>query len=197
MYKIMTSTMKRVTLPQMGARNGTFRVCGKTLRWRCAMSKAMKLLVAVVGLALCVISNAEASRSITYTVGEWQITVTDLGLLPGGTTSSALAINNRGRNCPDWRTTAHWALQRPVWDANTGAIIGMADNFDPASTAIPEHRNDNGEMAGTELINQNTVPRRLLEFRRPGIRVTADDRRRTRYTDLFTSRPTASTIWAR
>ena len=31
----------------------------------------------------------------------------------------------------------------------------MADNFDPASTAVPEHRNDNGEMAGTESINQN------------------------------------------
>jgi len=118
------------------------------------MSKAMKLLVAVVGLALCVISNAQVSGSITYNVGKWRVTVTDLGLLPGGTTSSALAINNRGE-ISGLANDSNWALQRPVWDANTVGIIGMAANFDPASTAIPEHRNDNGEMAGTELINQN------------------------------------------
>jgi probable HAF family extracellular repeat protein len=117
------------------------------------MKKAMKLCFATIGLALCVMT-AEAANSITYTVGGWQITLTDLGLLPGGSASSALAINNRGE-IVGLATDSTWSLQRPLWDANTGAIIGMADNFDPSSTAVPEHRNDKGEMAGTELINQN------------------------------------------
>jgi hypothetical protein len=61
------------------------------------MKKAMELLFAAVGLALCLLSNAVAANSITYTVGGWQITMTDLGLLPGGSASRALAINNLGR----------------------------------------------------------------------------------------------------
>lgn len=115
------------------------------------MKNAMKLVFAAIGLVLCVMTNTEAANSITYTVGGWQITVTDLGLLPGGSASSALAINNWGE-IAGLATDSTWALQRPIWDANTGAIIGMADNWDPASTAVPEHRNDNGEMAGTECI---------------------------------------------
>jgi probable HAF family extracellular repeat protein len=118
------------------------------------MKKAMELLFAAVGLALCLLSNAVAANSITYTVGGWQITMTDLGLLPGGTASRALAINNLGQ-IVGLATDSNFELQRPIWDANTGAIISTADNFDPASTAVPEHRNDNGEMAGTESINQN------------------------------------------
>ena len=118
------------------------------------MKKTMKLYFAAVGLALCVMTNAGAATSITYTVGGRQITITDLGLLPGGSASSALAINNRGL-IVGLATDSTWNLQRPLWDANTGAIIGTADNFDPASTAVPEHVNDNGAMAGTESINQN------------------------------------------
>ena len=34
-------------------------------------------------------------------------------------------------------------------------IIGFADNFNPASTAIPEHVNDSREMAGTEVYGDN------------------------------------------
>lgn len=118
------------------------------------MKKAMKLFIAAIGLTLCVMTNAEAANSITYTVGAWRITLTDLGLFPGGSASSARAINNPGQ-IAGLATDSTFALQRPVWDANTGAIIGTADNFDPASTAVPEHRNDNGQMAGTESIDQN------------------------------------------
>jgi probable HAF family extracellular repeat protein len=120
------------------------------------MKKAMKLVLAVIGFVSCAMTNAEAANSITYTVGGWQITLTDLGLLPGGTASSALAINNLG-HIVGLATDSTFALQRPLWDANTGAIIGMADNFDPASTAVPEHLNDNGEMAGTEVIRTGTL----------------------------------------
>ena len=118
------------------------------------MKKSWKKSFAAVGLTLCLMSIADAATTITYTVGGWQITATDLGVLPGGTASSAHAINNQGR-IVGLATDSAFNLQRPFWDANTGAIIGLANNFDPASTAIPEHFNDSGEMAGTESINQN------------------------------------------
>ena len=118
------------------------------------MKKSLKQTVAAVGLAFCLMTIADAATSITYTVGGWQITATDLGLLPGGSASGANAINNQGR-IVGLATDSAWNLQRPVWDANTGAVIDLADNFDPASTAIPEHFNDSGEMVGTESINQN------------------------------------------
>jgi len=118
------------------------------------MKKAMKLYAAAIGLALCLMTNAGAATSITYNVGGWQITATDLGVLPGGSASSALAINNRGL-IAGLATDSALNMQRPVWDANTGAILGLAQNFDPSSTAVPERINDTGEMAGTESINQN------------------------------------------
>ena len=46
-------------------------------------------------------------------------------------------------------------LQRPFWDANTGEIVGFAENFNPASTAIPEHMNESREMGGTEVYGDN------------------------------------------
>jgi hypothetical protein len=77
-----------------------------------------------------------------------------LGLLPGGTASSGLAINNQPV-IVGLATDSSLALQRPFWDANTGVIVGFADNFNPASTAVPEHVNDSREMAGTEAISDN------------------------------------------
>jgi probable HAF family extracellular repeat protein len=94
--------------------------------------------------------SAVAATSITYTVDGWQITATDLGLLPGGASSSAHAINNRGE-IAGLANDNSWTLHLPIWDANTGTIIAMAQ-LDPGSTAIPEHRNDRGEMVGTDCI---------------------------------------------
>ena len=122
------------------------------------MNKPMKQLFPAIALALCPMTNAEGANSITYTVGGFQVTVTDLGLLPGGTASRALAINNLG-HIVGLATDSNFELQRPLWDAGTGAIIGMAGNFDPASTAVPEHLNDNGEMVGSEVIRSGTLYR--------------------------------------
>ena len=83
-----------------------------------------------------------------------QITITDLGLLPRGTASSGLAINNQPI-IVGLANDSTFALQRPFWDANTGAIVGMAENMNPASTAIPEHINDSREMAGSEVYGDN------------------------------------------
>ena len=77
-----------------------------------------------------------------------KITLTDLGVLPGGTASRGLAINNAGR-IVGLATDSTFALQRPFWDANSGAITGFAESFDSAGTSVPEQINDVGEMVGT------------------------------------------------
>lgn len=115
----------------------------------------IKLLIAGISLALDVIINAEEAKSIKYdTPSGSQIIITDLGLLPGGTFSSGLAINNEPVIVGLANDSA-FALQRPFWDANTGIIIGFAGNYNPASTAIPEHVNNSREMAGTEMYGDN------------------------------------------
>jgi len=98
--------------------------------------------------------NAGQSPSIKYPARASQIIITDLGLLPRGTFSSGLAINNEpvivGLANDDT-----FAFQRPFWDANTLEIVGFAENFNPASTAIPEHINENRAMGGTEVYGDN------------------------------------------
>ncbi len=113
-----------------------------------------KLFVGALSLALSAMTNAEEAKAIKYTSGGSQITLTDLGLLPGGTASSGLAINNQPI-IVGLATDSNLNLQRPIWDANTGAIAGMAENMNPASTAVPEHINDSGEMAGSEVYGDN------------------------------------------
>src|SRR6478672_6941086 len=80
----------------------------------------MKLLIASVSLALGVMTTAEEAKSNKYnTANGSQIMIRDLGLLPGGTTSSGLAINNQPV-IVGLANDSHFALQRPFWDANTG-----------------------------------------------------------------------------
>ena len=106
----------------------------------------MKLLIATISFVLSAMTSAEDANA--------QVTMTDLGLLPGGTFSAGLAINNEPM-IVGLANDSNFALQRPLWDANTGAIVGFADNMNPASTAIPEHLNDGGGMAGTEVYGDN------------------------------------------
>ena len=115
----------------------------------------MKLLVAAISLLLSLAINAEEAKSVKYnTTSGSQVTIRDLGLIPGGTFSSGLAINNQPV-IVGLANDSTFAFKRPFWDANTGVIIGFADNFNPASTAIPEHVNDGREMAGSEVYGDN------------------------------------------
>ena len=58
--------------------------------------REMALFIAAVSLALSVTTNAEEAKSIKYnTASGSQIIIRDLGLIPGGTFSSGLAINNQ------------------------------------------------------------------------------------------------------
>ena len=96
------------------------------------------------------------STTATQTVGNWQITVTDLGLLPGGTMSSARAINNDGAGkVVGIATDASLMPQRVVWDLASGTIIRTLPNYDPSSTAEPESINDLGQVSGTERISSS------------------------------------------
>jgi probable HAF family extracellular repeat protein len=116
-----------------------------------------QIIAAILGCALGVTVSAQDVRQNTVTEANGsKVTITDLGLLPGGTASSGLAINDEP-TVVGLATDNNLDLQRPFWDANTGAIIGFADNFDPASTAVPEHLNNNREMAGTEVISSGRL----------------------------------------
>src|SRR4029453_11801557 len=115
----------------------------------------MRLLIAAISVVLCVAINAEEAKSIKYNiVSGSQIIIRDLGLIPGGTFSSGLAINNQPV-IVGLANDSTFAFKRPFWDANTGVMIGFADNFNPASTAIPEHMNESREMGGTEVYGDN------------------------------------------
>ena len=96
------------------------------------------------------VASTAAARSITFTVSGLQITLTDLGVLPNGTFSTARVINNGSEvaglgNVPG---TTSWDWQVTTWSANTKAVLSTR----PYTGAIPEQRNDNGEMAGTNCI---------------------------------------------
>ena len=116
--------------------------------------RSIRLFTALLVTALAAVTNAQEARSIKSNASGTQIIITDLGLLPGGTTSAGLAINNKPI-IVGLATDSNLDLQRPFWNANTGDIVGFADNFNPASTAIPEHMNESREMAGTEVYGDN------------------------------------------
>ncbi len=119
--------------------------------------EAITLIIGVIGLAMSVVADAEEATSTANAAALGsQIIITDLGLLPGGFFSFGSAINNQPIVVGLADDTSA-AYQRPLWDANTGAIVGFAENLDPASTAVPEHLNDGGEMAGTERIRTGSL----------------------------------------
>src|SRR6185369_3543887 len=121
-----------------------------------ASMRNVRIILASIGCVLLLMAGPDTANSITVVVGPWQITLTDLGVLPGGTASRGLAINNAGR-IVGLATDSTFALQRPFWDASSGTVTGFAQNLDPASTAVPEEVNDIGQMVGTEVIRQGTL----------------------------------------
>jgi hypothetical protein len=63
------------------------------------------LSIAATSFALCVSANAQETRQTRYaTLAGSEIVITDLGLLPGGTSSGGLAIND-GPTISAWRRT--------------------------------------------------------------------------------------------
>ena len=114
------------------------------------MMKRILSVVLVVG-TLTQSGSAVAPQTTTTITGSWAITVADLGLLPGGSASTARGINNLG-TIVGMATDASFAIQRVLWDTS-GNLVGTLPNYDPSSTAAPSSINDNGEVAGTEDIS--------------------------------------------
>ena len=119
-----------------------------------SMRRAPNVIILTVLTSILSMASAQGAKSIEHASGGSPIRMTDLGLLPGGTTSNGSAINNEPI-VVGLANDGNFALQRPLWSANTGAIVGMVDNMSPASTAIPEHINDRREMAGSEVYGDN------------------------------------------
>src|SRR6187551_3721564 len=104
------------------------------------------ILTAVTGILS--VSSAGAAESVRRAPNGPKIIIIDLGLLPQGTASNGLAINNEPIAI-GLANDNSFALLRPFWDGNTGANVGNAGNMIPANTAIPEHINESRVMAGS------------------------------------------------
>ena len=118
--------------------------------------KEMALFIGIISLALSVVTNAEEAKSIKYnTASGSQIIIRDLGLLPRGTFSSGLAINNR----PVIVGLANdntFAFQRPFWKTQTPECSSASRTtlVLPAQRSR-KHVNGSREMAGSEVYGDN------------------------------------------
>jgi probable HAF family extracellular repeat protein len=75
---------------------------------------------------------------------QWQVTITDLGVLPGGLFSSAYAINDSGTVVGVSSMTGG-TLKTVMWQNGTISLLPAPVG---GGTAIPEDINDAGEIAG-------------------------------------------------
>jgi probable HAF family extracellular repeat protein len=83
-----------------------------------------------------------AQTNAVVVVGPYTITITDLGLLPGGTYASGYTINNPGL-VAGMAYNSSGALERVLW--NNG-VMTTIPNFDPSATLVPVKLNDGGHM---------------------------------------------------
>ena len=99
--------------------------------------KTIRLVAGVISLALSAMINAGQVPSIKYAAGAAQIIITDLGLLPGGTLSSGLAINNQ-----------------PV-------IVGLATDttFEPAAAFLGRKYRSDHRLRGQLQSSEHCDPR--------------------------------------
>lgn len=97
-------------------------------------------------------SSGIAKAMGTTTVGGWQVTVSELGMLTGGTIASARAINNTGK-VVGIATDASYAINRVLWDVS-GSVAGAPSLAYGGSGGIdPTSLNDFNELAGTHRIS--------------------------------------------
>lgn len=75
----------------------------------------------------------------------WQVTITELPLLPGGTYSSAYAVNDAG-TIVGVASDATGALHTVKWENGQISILPV---FSGAAVSVPSDMNDAGEISGT------------------------------------------------
>ena len=96
-------------------------------------------------------AGVQATASVV--VGPYTITITDLGLLPGGIYASGYTINNAGL-VAGMAYNASGGLERVLW--NNGAMTTIP-NFDPSSTLIPTKLNTGGHLILNESIGRVSI----------------------------------------
>ena len=77
-----------------------------------------------------------------------QVTITDLGLLPGGIYASAYAINDTGK-IVGMAYDATGALRTVQW---VNGEVSVIPGLDPSAASVPDDVNDAGEVAGHQLV---------------------------------------------
>lgn len=90
-------------------------------------------------------STKASPASAQFANGPLQVTITDLGLLPGGIYASAYAINDTGK-IVGMAYDADFNLVTVQWlDGQISVIPGLT----PSASSVPADINDAGEIAGT------------------------------------------------
>jgi probable HAF family extracellular repeat protein len=87
---------------------------------------------------------SSTANSVTRIVGNWQVTITDLGMLPGGTYSSAYDINNIGEIVGK-ATDAGGVTRRVIWQ--NGVIVDTLPQPSSAVTTATQ-LNENRQLVG-------------------------------------------------
>lgn len=90
------------------------------------------------------IAEIVTANSVTRIVGNWQVTITDLGTLPGGTFSTAYDINNLGE-IVGVATDAGGVSRRVIW--NNGAIVDTLPQPSSAGS-IATQMNESRQLVG-------------------------------------------------
>ncbi len=96
---------------------------------------------------------SSTANSVTRIVGNWQVTITDLGMLPGGTFSSAYDINNIGE-IVGVATDAGGVRRRVIWQ--NGAIVDTLPQ-PSAATATAWQMNENRQLVGVAVVNSKAA----------------------------------------
>lgn len=127
-----------------------------SLRRRCRGIRSVAACVAVLGatsFAPSALAAPPTKPSSTFAAtGPWTVTITDLGVLPGGIYSSAYAINDAGK-IVGMAYDATGALKTVQWQ---NGQISVIPGLSPAAASVPYDVNDAGQIAGTlEILGQD------------------------------------------
>jgi len=93
--------------------------------------------------ALLLLGGALHARQST-----WQVTITDLPLLPGGTYASAYGINDAGK-IVGMANDSTGALKTVQW---VNGQISVIPGLSPSAASVPDDVNDAGEISGRQLV---------------------------------------------
>ncbi|MFN8573816.1 MAG: hypothetical protein U0132_17295 [Gemmatimonadaceae bacterium] len=101
------------------------------------------------GITASTASGTAGPQTATVIQGPWQITMTDLGFLPGGSFSSAYDINNAGE-VVGVATDVGGTTRRAIW--RNGVIVDTLPQASAATTTARQ-MNESRQFVGTAVVN--------------------------------------------